>query len=372
MSILQINKFLILENLTYQAKKFNVIIGKQASGKSLIVKLDYFFQTIFNEILYKTLKLTKKEFETEIKDIFNNYFPKYSWEKEEINIEYNIDNFQLIISKTKTQKTIKLLFNQEFIKFRNNKKNELKKLEKNDMFEKIEFYTNKTSNIFIPAVRSLFSNIEKNIFLFNSEKINLDPFLLNLGKYYEIVKENYFINEEMKQQTFSILNGEFVYKNKESWINQNNKLIKLINSSSGQQETLPLLLILNYFSENGNNYFFVEEPEAHIFPKSQKTIIELLSISHNMNNNISITTHSPYILSSINNLIVLNEVIKKGHKKELSNKSLKIENVSAYMLENGNLINIIEDNLINASKIDDISNDINEEFDEYMNLIYGI
>ena len=175
----------------------------------------------------------------------------------------------------------------------------------------------------------------------------------------------------MKQQTFSILNGEFVYKNKESWINQNNKLIKLINSSSGQQETLPLLLILNYFSENENNHFFVEEPEAHIFPQSQKSIIELLSISHNMNNNISITTHSPYILASINNLIILNEVIKKGYKKELSNKSLNIENISAYMLENNNLINIIENKLINASKIDNISNEINEEFDEYMSLIYG-
>ena len=372
MSILKINKFLILENIIYNTKKFNIIIGKQASGKSLIVKLDYFFQTIFNEIFYKTINLTKKEFEVEIKNIFNNYFPKYSWEKDEINIEYYFNNFQVLLYKTKTQKIIKLLFNKEFLKFRNDKKNELKKTTKNGIFENIEFYENKKSNIFIPAVRSLFSNIEKNIFLFNSEKINLDPFLLNLGKYYEIVKENSFINEKMKIQTFSILNGEFVYKNKESWINQNNKLIKLINSSSGQQETLPLLLILNYFSEMGSNHFFVEEPEAYIFPESQKTIIEILSISYNMSNNISITTHSPYILSSINNLIILNEVIKRGYKNNLEYKAIDINNVTAYMLENNNLTNIIEDNLIQASKIDNISNEINEEFDEYMSLIYKV
>mgnify|MGYP006206212493 CR=1 FL=1 len=50
----------------------------------------------------------------------------------------------------------------------------------------------------------------------------------------------------------------------------------------------------------------IEEPEAHLFPVAQKHLIELLAIMVNRNedNQLIITTHSPYILSSFNNLTI--------------------------------------------------------------------
>jgi len=374
MSILKINKFLFLENIEYKSKKFNVIIGKQASGKSLIVKLDYFFkEIIFKKTLISILrKETKSEFEENIKNTFELYFPKYTWEKEEINIEFKKENYLISITKTKRMKNIKLTLNKAILTFKNNLKKELKD---NPIDNLINFHKqyNIPKIIFIPAVRSFLANIEKTFFQLTLEKTNLDPFLVILGTHYEQIKNKLHIstNENIKKLMLEILDGEYIFKNDESWIQKNNKLTKVIHSSSGQQEALPMINLISYYAHTQNNLFYVEEPEAHLFPKSQKNIIELLAIFYKNNNNISITTHSPYILSSINNLIILNEAIKKGYKKELEYKSIDINDVSAYILENNQLKNIIEDNLIDASKIDNISNEINEEFDEYMNLIYG-
>jgi predicted ATPase len=48
----------------------------------------------------------------------------------------------------------------------------------------------------------------------------------------------------------------------------------------------------------------VEEPEAYLFPVAQKQIIDLIALLANQNENqVIVTTHSPYILSSFNNLL---------------------------------------------------------------------
>jgi len=374
MSILKINKFLFLENIEYKSKRFNVIIGKQASGKSLIVKLDYFFKEIIflHTTVSNSLKENKLEFEERIRRYFTTYFPKYTWEKEEINLEFYKDDFEIKITKTKLAKKLKLEFNTNFLNYKDQLKNNILTNDILNNIINIKSEFNLPQIVFIPAARSFLANIEKNLFKFIQEKINIDPFLINLGVQYENIKNKTTSNNPIIKNLMSeILDGEYIYQNEESWIKKNNKQTKLINSSSGQQEALPMLLLLSYFYSMKNTILYVEEPEAHLFPKSQKNIIELLAIFYKNNNNVSITTHSPYILSSINNLIILNEAIKKGYKKELEYKSIDINDVSAYILENNQLKNIIEDNLIDASQIDNISNEINEEFDEYMSLIYG-
>ena len=62
-----------------------------------------------------------------------------------------------------------------------------------------------------------------------------------------------------------------------------------------------------------NNRVFLEEPEAHLFPSTQKDIMyDLVKIlNRNKWSSIFITTHSPYILSSLNNLIAAYDVLRK-------------------------------------------------------------
>lgn len=119
----------------------------------------------------------------------------------------------------------------------------------------------------------------------------------------------------------------------------------------------------------------VEEPEQNLFPETQADVLyELLEYKNaNANNKLVISTHSPYILTALNNAILARDVFDKTGKTldELpENRMIAPENVSAYKFENGRIISIIdeESRLIDASQIDDCSTKINEVFDKLMDL----
>lgn len=119
----------------------------------------------------------------------------------------------------------------------------------------------------------------------------------------------------------------------------------------------------------------VEEPEQNLFPQTQATVLyELLKYKNeNENNELIISTHSPYILTALNNAIFAKDVFDKQHKeiKELpENKRISFEKVSAYKLENGNIFSIKDDEirLIDANQIDNCSTQISESFDRLMEL----
>lgn len=60
-------------------------------------------------------------------------------------------------------------------------------------------------------------------------------------------------------------------------------------------------------------YNIIEEPEQNLFPNSQKNIIEFLIECLNVckNNKLFITTHSPYVLETINNCMYAAALQKK-------------------------------------------------------------
>ncbi|MFN7218169.1 AAA family ATPase [Microcystis sp.] len=114
----------------------------------------------------------------------------------------------------------------------------------------------------------------------------------------------------IKSKINLILKGEYSICNSEEKIifNKNERYsIDLRNASSCQQECIRILedIFLNIIY--GSIILrIIEEPEAHLFPIAQKHLIELLAIMVNRNedNQLIITTHSPYILSVFNNLLV--------------------------------------------------------------------
>ena len=90
-----------------------------------------------------------------------------------------------------------------------------------------------------------------------------------------------------------------------------------------------------------------------------------------------ISTHSPYILTSLNNLLFAGQlytdrkVDKNKLKDTISQKyTLNPSNFNAYLIENGALIDLIdkESGLIRADKIDEISTHIADEFDMLLSL----
>src|SRR5690606_29500741 len=120
-------------------------------------------------------------------------------------------------------------------------------------------------------------------------------------------------------------------KEKDYLVHKDQRKVNLTNASSGQQETVPLIIILKTLtrinSVGGGFTLYIEEPEAHLFPTAQKRIVELLARTFNSADNkfhIFVTTHSPYILSSFNNLIysgnIKNKLILEGKKSDKLNK----------------------------------------------------
>ncbi len=406
-----------LKKLEFDFRAINVLIGPQASGKSITVKLTYYFKTFFSEI-FKSIDNgeTKRQLDSRQKEKFINYFPRESWPKGSFKIVYQINNSTISVEKKGTaplnftySNDIKRIIN----KGRNFYKDEQKKVEheprissykitrnaKNRYNEYISKEISEITNYtqyFVPAGRSFFANIQSGIFSFLSDNRSLDPFLIEFGSFYENFKRFAFDIENDKKRTkdefdsliYQIMNGTYLReKDKDFLIHNDSRKVNLSNASSGQQETLPLVLILRTLtnfrfgnSGGGGVTLYIEEPEAHLFPIAQKRIVQLLARTFNTidsNFQIIITTHSPYILSSFNNLIEAGKIIHEQNK--LSDKVYKIipkqevlnpDELVAYSLNKGEKSVLIDEEtkLISQNILDMVSDEIALEFGKLIDL----
>jgi AAA15 family ATPase/GTPase len=245
--------------------------------------------------------------------------------------------------------------------------------------------------IFIPAGRSLLATLSDRLQFINPrnldflmrtflDKINIIRPIFNKSLS-DIIKERRLLTQyeidynktKLAEEIISkILKGKYQYdKDGEKIFYETNKYVKLNFSSSGQQESLWILLLLFIIIlEKQNVFIVIEEPEAHLFPEAQKEISNLIALMSNVEKSqVIITTHSPYILASINNLILANEVGSQSGKEveKRINKNLWLnrDKVYAALVKNGQVEDIIDKelNIIQQERIDEVSKEINNEFD---------
>lgn len=413
---LQVTGFLTIKKAHLEIKKINIIIGPQANGKSLLAKLLHFFKTI-NEEFFEGIRLnkSKRDFDKGIITAFEEKFPRYTWEGSSFSIIYDLDeiNIKIIGRKNSSGKTsLTINYSPLIAKIFTNKKKvyikhlaEIKTTEKPGrpqfafaesqvFFEHVieplrrEDYSSFFSNpIFIPATRSFFANLQKNIFTFLASNLDIDPYLKEFGSLYEnskrwykdghLNKESKEISAELYSAVESIISGDYEYHDEQDWIIHKGRRINLVNASSGQQEALPMLLSLCVWPilrrNQPGNMCFIEEPEAHLFPTSQGHIVSILSTLYaKVGASFFITTHSPYIISALNNFILASDKIGESTltlaeftQLNGSGYPIKFEDVSAYTMSNGEAesINDEEYRMIGADMLDNIS----EHFESVMN-----
>ncbi len=138
--------------------------------------------------------------------------------------------------------------------------------------------------------------------------------LLNM-RYFFPIKENI---AKILKGNYSIEQGE-----EKITLTTSNKKISLKDASSGQKEAIRILQdIVLSSAENRKTFRVIEEPEAHLFPVAQKHLVELLvlMINQNTENELIITTHSPYILTVLNNLLLAQRIKNSDADHALSGR----------------------------------------------------
>ncbi|MGB1206346.1 MAG: AAA family ATPase [Chitinophagales bacterium] len=374
-----------IKDLEMPINKINVLIGPQAAGKSMVAKLLFYFKDFFYELVDDLInRLSKREINDKYMARFKEYFPTTAWPKNHFEIHYFKGNVKLSIYRKKIR-SIKFEYSENFHEWLKEVRKEITNFP-SEAYEIIVYEDPITNGgfekqIFMPAGRNFFADLQANIFSFLSNKQHIDPFLIEFGKIYQQIKGNGKLNNE------TILKAEYKREyNKDFLVHKDGRKVNLSYASSGQQEVLPLLVILDAFSNNGLDNrvsLYIEEPEAHLFPNAQKEIVELLAkVVNSSNNNIQIvvTTHSPYILSAFNNLLYAGQIEKNNVENEKKLTALyktvekesivKPNTLNAFAMVKGEKINIIDEEtqLIGDNVLDEISNVIANQFDKLLDL----
>ncbi len=118
-----------------------------------------------------------------------------------------------------------------------------------------------------------------------------------------------------------------------SW---SNKVMPIAMAPSGVREaiTVALALLMVEPTRLVPVNVFIEEPEAHLHPRAQRSLAKIISRAVNMRKNVVVTTHSDYLITTLNNLIALSQLPSRrlkrlGYTKE---EVLSPESVAAYLV----------------------------------------
>ena len=407
-----IQNFAGIQHIDIEIKKFNILIGPQASGKSICAKLLFYFKNITSEIIHAVgeTDYSQKTIDTKFKTRFLEYFPSISWGDKSFLIQYeNSDSFIKITSSKTREEPIKINFSADYnhviSTFENDQLEVIPQYlllenistQRDECLESIKSKLGEFSlnfQLFIPAGRSFFAIVQRRIFSLLTQKNDLDPFLISFGSIYESVKQlqlhssQDLSNEQMEKLAEEIVCGKYIEHRNQDFISMSDgRIVNLASSSSGQQETLPLTMILmalpRLLGFNDRKTVYIEEPEAHIFPNAQRKLVELIAAAFNLNpgkTQFFITTHSPYVLTAVNNLLQAGEAYNLDLKGEKLKKleqlvpkaiALNIEDLAVYSITSEGVENILstEFGLIDTNIIDQVSNDLSIEFGELLDLV---
>lgn len=427
-----------VQELEMDIKDFNLLIGEQATGKSTVAKAIYFFRIIkstltdylcqvYDTALYNGNDVSdgfNKVLKKELKSIFISLFG-YSWDLDKrlyLKYEYASEIWiDVKLNKNGKRKYISVRYSPKLTQT-------LKDLEKEalELFEQkpetttislayaskerlrnYDNFKNSVNKIFddyketyyIPAGRSMLTLLVNNRSLLENDNLDLitrqfmqvidnihrvfEDGIRNVHKRYPDGERRFDVTKTA-EMLISDLKGDYLYNAGKEYIvvedeEEHSEKIPINFASSGQQEVLWLLNQLYILMLKKEKAFvIIEEPEAHLYPSLQSKVVEFISYFANINNSsILITTHSPYILTSVNTLYCAGKVIEKNstYSKKVydiidSNCEIDPQKVTALKInKDKSILNLINEELqeLNTEMIDEISDSVNEK---YMELYY--
>lgn len=326
-------------------QRFNFFIGPQSSGKSTIAKVFCTCTWIEKEVAMtrnEHLITSPQEFENIMVDFhkLNNYFNDSS------EVEFITDVIQL--SYTHFSFKINLIKREAFRR------------------KKICYIPSERNAVTLPELQGFeFGQTNLKSFLFdwfnarNNFSATNKTDILNLG-----VKYFYDAKETINKDQIEHINGK-TYQ------------IPLGSASSGLQSVIPLQIMVDYYcndyfkSDNkkmsfetniklrkvyqelaegiqdiqktqeyferltvpNKSCFIIEEPEQNLYPNTQTNLLDFLVSKCNdeKRHELTITTHSPYILNQLNLLF------RRFDENDTTDIGINFNDVTVYAINNGHL-----------------------------------
>lgn len=147
--------------------------------------------------------------------------------------------------------------------------------------------------------------------------------------------------------------GEIVLENGSVFLQfESGEKIPVSAAASSVKELMPFLLMLQNGTIRQYNSLLFEEPEAHVHPKKQFLVMDMLARCCNKGMLIQMTTHSDYLLGRMNQLLVLGKIREKSMeafeifcKEHQFNKNLYLhtEQIGGYYFKRENDRVVIEE-----------------------------
>jgi hypothetical protein len=418
---LTVKNFSVIKEAKLEFGKITVLIGPQSSGKSLLCRLAFFFQQIVVEQAQEAIKAAE-EFEQLEKRVNDAFFFWFSYdaiatETSEIRFRagsYEVshvqerrgapgggliwrfspefeESYRIVWGKLNSEKVRReSLPNPKF--FAEEIRDRLSELRGPDS---PEIYS------YIPSTRSFFLSIHQAILGMAGRRDDIQLRFsqdFNYGFESRIPKAglDHPLTQWINAEGERLLQGKVISMGADyHFVSAEGRTLPLPVLSSGTQELLPLMTCLReYVAASAavaktlelphalhKRLFFLEEPESNVFPSTQYSLVRIFARMANepvLDAYWVITTHSPYVLTSFNNLIEAGQAARNNPR--LHDRVAKIVpeqywikegDFKAYAIEDGELKSILnESGFVEGNYLDQVSEVIGNEFDELLRLEY--
>jgi len=381
-----------IKDATVDFKRVTVFIGPTGGGKSTLAKLAAIFRnedwqrepdsdfkaSIFNQLLNSFL----------IFDYLKEN-GKVQWQSLEDFATYGVAGF--IHDDSKRRELFKTgydIFNrigEEFTipepSFIFSRANEEERKAMNAMHGTV------TDVYYIPADRAFISAIDSGLAGLTLKGIALPETLLTFTNEFKLAQNSL----QLLPLEIPFLKIDYRLIDKQAQIDlRDGGTIELSRGASGIQAVAPMMLVINHAVKRRSSQvvpysFIIEEPELNLYPTAQQGLLNwLVEKCTKGENDLTITTHSPYILSHLNLLLYAHHVGTKDEEKRRKVAAiipeqywLNPDEFAAYYVNGpegaGGVRSLLdpETKLISQNELDAVSGVQADEFDQLLDINRG-